>query len=217
MRPSIFQHRPQIVACDILIRCLAQYDKEYWCLMQLRIHAILERSLTNGPGERFVCWFQGCSIRCPGCFNPETHDPLGGYAMRTSELFDQMSMVDGINGVTISGGEPFDQAEALRELVTEIRNKVPLNILVYTGFTLEELESSPTTAACLRRIDWLISGGFDRAHRINHGPMGSSNQVIHQLSGLAWCPGFSQSVEVQVDTRGELVVTGFPGDWKGLE
>lgn len=185
--------------------------------MQLRVHAVLERSLANGPGERFVCWFQGCSIKCPGCFNPETHDRHGGFVSSTRELVDQITAVDGIAGVTISGGEPFDQAEALLELLTEIRNKTPLNTLVYSGFTLEELSLSPAAISCLRQIDWLICGRFERTQRIDQGPTGSSNQVIHQLSGLSWCPETSESVEVQVDTRGELVVTGFPHDWKGFE
>lgn len=185
--------------------------------MRLRLHGILERSLTNGPGERFVCWFQGCSIKCPNCFNPETHDMCGGVETTTTALLDEISRATGISGVTISGGEPFDQVDALYDLLKGIRDNLPLNIQVYSGYTLTELEASPDTMACLKLIDWLIAGRFKESLQIDHGPYGSSNQALHLLSGLPWPSEISESVEVQVDSQGEVVVTGFPGDWKVFE
>ena len=184
--------------------------------MRLRVHGILERSLTNGPGERFVCWFQGCTIKCPDCFNPETHDRHGGTDSSTEALFDAVLAVDGISGVTISGGEPFDQVDALYDLLKRIRDNTSLNILVYSGYTPVELESSPVAVACLKQIDWLISGRFDRSLQLQGGPYGSSNQVLHELSGEPWNHANCASLEVQVDSLGEIVVTGFPGDWKAF-
>lgn len=131
--------------------------------MEVRIHRILTGSRANGPGIRNVVWFQGCTLRCPGCFNPQTHAPHGGQSINVEELCDRLlSPFHPCDGITISGGEPFQQAEALLNLLQELqKQKAPL-ILVFSGYSYNELRNNPVSAACLPFIDALICGPYDR-------------------------------------------------------
>ena len=78
----------------------------------LRISGIIKDSIVDGPGLRFVVFTQGCNHNCLGCHNPQTHDLKGGYEISVSELAEIMAEQRLIRGVTLSGGEPFLQAEA---------------------------------------------------------------------------------------------------------
>lgn len=131
--------------------------------MEVRIHRILTGSRANGPGIRNVVWFQGCTLRCPGCFNPQTHAPHGGQSINVEELCDRMlSPYHPCDGITISGGEPFQQAEALLNLLQELRKHKAPSILVFSGYSYNELRNNPVSAACLPFIDALICGPYDR-------------------------------------------------------
>ncbi|MFH1265139.1 MAG: 4Fe-4S single cluster domain-containing protein, partial [Planctomycetota bacterium] len=82
--------------------------------MKIRLHAFEPASRANGPGLRAVVWFQGCTLRCPGCFNPGTHNPLSGHESDTATLAAEILAIRRkIEGVSVSGGEPFQQPEAL--------------------------------------------------------------------------------------------------------
>ncbi|MBZ0237815.1 MAG: radical SAM protein, partial [Deltaproteobacteria bacterium] len=74
--------------------------------MIARVHAREPRSRANGPGTRFVIWMQGCSLGCPGCFNPTTHAPAGGELVDTAALLAEVAATRGLDGLTLSGGEP---------------------------------------------------------------------------------------------------------------
>ena len=123
--------------------------------MKLRVNAILKGSRANGPGKRAVLWVQGCLRNCPGCFNPGTHDPGAGQWMGTTEAAEILTSEEN-DGVTISGGEPFDQPEALSELLRLLRQKGVSSILVFTGYSYETIQNLP----CLKAIDALICGPF---------------------------------------------------------
>jgi anaerobic ribonucleoside-triphosphate reductase activating protein len=150
--------------------------------MKIRLHSVEAASRANGPGLRAVVWVQGCTLGCPGCFNPGTHDPAGGYEVETGALVSQICSVSGIEGVSISGGEPFQQPEALAELLGRIR-ATPLSILVFTGYTLRELRAMPRAAAALGCIDVLVAGRYAASHGLGAGLLGSANQSIHLLTG----------------------------------
>ena len=123
--------------------------------MKIRVNSILRESYANGPGKRAVLWVQGCARNCPGCFNPGTHDPRAGQWMETTEAAEILSSEEN-DGVTISGGEPFDQREALSELLSLLRRKSVPSILVFTGYSYEAIRNVP----CLKDIDALICGPF---------------------------------------------------------
>ena len=150
--------------------------------MDLRIHAYEPASRANGPGRRAVVWTQGCSLGCLGCFNPATHDPAGGKTVDTAELAQRILTRDPpVDGVTLSGGEPFEQLHAIHDLLRRLDN-ADLSRLVFTGYTLEELQRLPGTEEVLRHVDVLIAGRYQKHRHVATGLLGSSNQKIHLLT-----------------------------------
>lgn len=129
--------------------------------MNVRVHEILMGSCANGPGIRNVVWFQGCTLSCPGCFNPQTHDPGAGFLLSADVLCEKLlSSGHPCDGITISGGEPFQQPEALLELLKKLHDEKAPPILLFSGYTFDFLQSAAVTAACLPLIDGLICGPF---------------------------------------------------------
>lgn len=104
------------------------------------IHSMLPRSAVNGPGDRAVVWFQGCDLRCPGCWNVASHPFDRNRDRPVHEVADWILSCPGIEGVTFSGGEPFQQAPELRALCECLKLRQPsLSIGAFTGYTLREL------------------------------------------------------------------------------
>lgn len=151
--------------------------------MKFRLHAFEPFSRANGPGLRAVVWFQGCTLGCPGCFNPATHDPHGGYESDTAWLAAEIpALAPPIDGISISGGEPFQQPDALLALLTRLAGS-GLSRLVFTGYTLDEIHRCRLGPEILQHLDVLIAGRYDAAQRVAKGLLGSSNQQIHLLTG----------------------------------
>lgn len=150
---------------------------------RLRLHQFLPSSRANGPGLRAVLWVQGCTLNCPGCFNPLTHPQNGGQWAFVEDLVAQICAVgDSIEGVTISGGEPFQQADAILALLQGLRAATNLSVVVFTGFTWEEVQRLPQASALLACIDILIAGRYDANQRLAHSLLGSANKTAHFLS-----------------------------------
>ena len=150
--------------------------------MKCRLHAIEPASRANGPGLRGVVWFQGCTLGCPGCFNPTTHDPGSGFEADTAELAEQLLRnPNGIEGVSLSGGEPFQQPAALLDLLQRLAAS-PLSKLAFSGYTLAEIRRQPLGSAILQHLDVLIAGRYVRPHHLAVGLLGSRNQQIHLLT-----------------------------------
>ena len=105
--------------------------------MKIRLAGIIENSINNGEGIRKVIFAQGCKHHCKGCFNPSTHDFNGGYECDTDKIIERINNDYMIDGVTFSGGDPFEQAEAFAEIAKNINPE--LNIWCYTGYTLQEI------------------------------------------------------------------------------
>jgi anaerobic ribonucleoside-triphosphate reductase activating protein len=109
----------------------------------MRIHQILHGSHVNGPGTRSVVWFQGCQgMNCPGCFNPHTHPRETGTEIDPSVLAEAVAhdAPAGTEGVTVSGGEPMQQALALHGFLSELRACKPgWSIGLFTGYSVSEL------------------------------------------------------------------------------
>lgn len=129
--------------------------------MNIRLHAFEPGSRANGPGRRAVVWFQGCAFNCPGCFNPATHGPLGGYLYDTGELAaDILALGDKIEGVSFSGEEPLQQPHALLDLLQKLAT-APLSHLLFSVYTLPEITALPLGTEILSHVDVLIAGRFD--------------------------------------------------------
>ena len=135
-------------------------------MSQLQLAGVIRESIVDGPGIRFVVFTQGCPHRCPGCHNPATHDPAGGYAGDTETLLREFRKNPLLAGVTLSGGEPFLQAAPLAGLAREI-HALGKSVVTYTGYTIEQLlaglEGHPGWEDLLRQTDILIGSRNQRA------------------------------------------------------
>lgn len=152
--------------------------------MKIRLAGIIENSISNGEGIRKVIFAQGCKHHCKGCFNPSTHDFNGGYECDTDKIIERINNDYMIDGVTFSGGDPFEQAEAFAEIAKNINPE--LNIWCYTGYTLQEIidkaNEKPEWVDLLTHIDVLVDGKFEEDKKDRNLKFkGSSNQNIIQL------------------------------------
>lgn len=147
--------------------------------MKIRLASDLQRdSIVDGAGIRTVIWTQGCAHKCPGCHNPGTHDFNGGFEVDIEEIEDEISSLEGQQGITFSGGDPVYQIDAVIELSKYIK-KCNLDIWVYTGFTYEQIIDMPRGKELLKNIDCLVDGPFILAKRTLDAPFrGSTNQRI---------------------------------------
>lgn len=129
----------------------------------LRIAGVVKESIVDGPGIRFTVFTQGCNHHCPGCHNPQTHDFDGGNVVSIDSLLEQIKKNPLLDGITLSGGEPFEQAEACGELARRA-HAMKLNVMTYSGYTFEEIvEGStyrPGWKELLQETDILVDGPF---------------------------------------------------------
>ena len=147
----------------------------------LRIAGTVQDSIVDGPGLRFSVFTQGCLHHCPGCHNPETHDPAGGRPVSVAALIEEMRKNPLTTGLTLSGGDPFLQAEACLPLA-EAAKASCRDVWVYTGYQYEDLSAETAPApwrALLEHIDVLVDGPFVLAQRSLSCPFrGSTNQRL---------------------------------------
>jgi anaerobic ribonucleoside-triphosphate reductase activating protein len=177
----------------------------------LNLHAVQWHSRANGPGNRAVFWFQGCSFRCPGCFNPATHSHAPRLLVPVSELLDRIEQSQStLEGITVSGGEPLEQPESLLHLVRGVRERTLLSVVLFSGLARERIQEVSLAQEILASVDVLIAGPFIRELRTGKNLRGSSNQEVHLLSNrydalqIAGTP----ISEVHIDSRGMISVTG---------
>lgn len=137
-----------------------------------------------GPGRRLILWVRGCGRRCPGCIAPELWEP--GEAQPIAPLALALRpLLSEVDGLTISGGEPFEQATALTALLDLLRNEQDVEVLVYSGYRLEELRALPDMEPLLSRVDLLIDSPFIDSEPNTLQWRGSDNQRVHLLSDRA--------------------------------
>lgn len=134
--------------------------------MRISLSGIAGDSIVDGPGIRLTIFTQGCPHHCPGCHNPQTHDPEGGSWGNTEDIAAAMAENPLLDGITLSGGEPFLQPVPCLVLAKEA-HRLGLNVWAYTGYTWEELltENNAERLELLRETDVLIDGPFLLAER----------------------------------------------------
>ena len=146
--------------------------------VSLRVAGVIEESIVDGPGIRFVLFLQGCRLHCPGCQNPQTWDFDGGTLVPSDEVLARIRENPLVHGVTFSGGEPFEQAEALLPLAKELKAQ-GYHLMAFSGFTLEQLVQKPECRALLEQLDLLVDGPFIEAQKsLDLRFRGSRNQRI---------------------------------------
>jgi len=149
---------------------------------ELRIAGTIKESIVDGPGIRYVVFAQGCNHNCPGCHNNHTHDFNGGVLTTVKALVEDIKKNPLLDGVTLSGGDPFEQSEAFAELAKEVK-ALGLSVMTYTGYTYEKLIEEKIVhkgwGALLRATDILVDGRFEEKCKNLLLPFrGSENQRI---------------------------------------
>lgn len=183
----------------------------------LRVAARVPCTTAEGPHVRYALWVQGCSLRCSGCCNPEMFDD-GGTVVPVATLVEEVARAardEGVEGITLLGGEPVDQAEAVAALCGQLRAR-GLGVLLFSGYTRDELLARPGGRALWDVVDCLVDGRFDVTRREDPGGrrfIGSRNQQLHHRTQRYADPALWQgpaSVEVHVDADGRVHAHGFP-------
>lgn len=132
--------------------------------MKIRLASDIQTdSIVDGEGLRTVIWTQGCSHNCEGCHNPKTHSFDGGFLVDTEDIKKEIAELKYQDGVTLSGGDPFFQVDAVLDIAEFCQSK-GLNVWCYTGFTFEKLlemsKNNHTILELLNNIDVLVDGKF---------------------------------------------------------
>lgn len=148
--------------------------------MLINIAGIVSDSIVDGSGIRLTVFTQGCKHNCKGCHNPETHSLSKGKSIDTDSILKEVLKNPLLDGVTLSGGEPFLQAGAAGDLAKKVK-EAGLNVWTYTGYTFEELlmQDDENILSLLKNTDVLVDGRFDLNNRTLDEPFkGSKNQRI---------------------------------------
>ena len=152
--------------------------------MNMRIAGIVNDSIVDGPGLRLAIFAQGCPHHCPGCHNPESHDFAGGSDMDTEKIIARMDANPLLDGITLTGGEPFEQPEACR-ILADAAHARGLNVWAYSGYTFEQLCAVPEKRRLLEACDVLVDGPFLLAERsLDLRFRGSKNQRVLKVSEM---------------------------------
>ncbi len=150
--------------------------------MNICIAGLVEDSIVDGPGIRYTIFTQGCPHLCEGCHNPASHDLQGGTLENTAEIINRFTQNPLLDGITLSGGEPFLQATACSE-IAKAAHQANLSVFTYTGYRIEDLvvmaKRNPAVKELLLETNVLIDGRFELDKRsLNLEFRGSSNQRI---------------------------------------
>ena len=180
---------------------------------EIRLANIIPVSEANGPGPHYTIWVQGCSLNCPGCFNPQTHNPEGGYSRSISSLLQEIIgywTQKKIRGVTITGGEPLQQITNVTILLKEIKSVGEIGTIILTGYNENELQKISGFDILTPYLDILITGRFLKKKKLQKGIRGSVNKKILFYSSFYQYHEFDEIPPVEVITHsdGSISITG---------
>lgn len=179
--------RPKLEIENSFVENIAKQSETESLEEAIYLYRIYHHSTVDGPGRRSVVQVAGCSIRCAGCYVPETHEQSNGKLTSIEKIVDEIDKQSGEHdGVTVLGGEPFDQPESLQILVEKLKAK-GYHLVIYSGYTVENLlaRESDCVNRILAKTDLLIDGAFVRELAKRAGEYrGSSNQrlIFHPIS-----------------------------------
>ena len=141
---------------------------------KLRLYMTAPCSEVLGPYKRFIVWVQGCKRRCKGCIAKDSWALDGGELVEVDAIVQQIFRQENIEGITISGGEPFLQQDALCELISKVRGHKDVGVIIYTGMKYSEIENT----ALAHFADLIIDGEYVEELNDNKSLRGSSNQNV---------------------------------------
>ncbi|MDH7576947.1 MAG: 4Fe-4S single cluster domain-containing protein [Bacillota bacterium] len=192
--------------------------------MRLYLGRIYYPVTSLGPGRRSGIWVQGCSRRCPGCMSPELLTPKSSSLCSVEGVFAEILKVASVcDGITISGGEPFEQAAPLAELCSLIKEYTSLDIMIYSGYTIDEIRAGTDDMnQLLQTADILIDGPFRLELPTRKLWRGSDNQNLYLLTPRAQkYKGFvdaeygpNRQLQLEMTADGKIMIIGIPaGDF----
>jgi len=169
-------------------------------------------SRVNGPGKRFTLWTQGCMKKCPNCFNPETWSHRPNKILSPYQIFELIKNYNDIDGVTISGGDPFEQEDELMSLLFLLHGKrYNKGVIVFSGFTKEQIEQNTIRKKCLEYIDVLIDGLYIDSLNSSVDLRGSANQKFYFFSDKIKEEELKFDHEIEISNSNDsIILTGFP-------
>ena len=195
----------------------------------LQVAQIIPCTEAEGPGKRFALWFQGCPLRCVECCNPEMLSFNGGTTIPSSDVIQQIQTAratQGIEGITLIGGEPFAHANSAAPIASAAR-AMNLSVMIFSGYTIEELRSQadPAVAELLQLCDLLVDGRYEKTQPdTSRRWIGSANQKMHFLTDFYASdhPDWNSKDTLEIRWNGdEVLINGFPAAdakslWKNL-
>lgn len=196
------------------------------------LHSKVASSMVNGPGNRAVIWFSGCTLSCKGCWNPETHPFDSNKEVPVDDIVNWVLSLDGIEGISYSGGEPLQQAPSLYLLIYKIHAARPeLTHLLFTGYSYKELELGKYRWRSRETADWksgtrelwheirkyldiAVTGRYNELVPSHSDPLrGSLNQEVKYFTDRYKTEDLpEQGVEVNIEDDGMIQITGFPNE-----
>ena len=169
----------------------------------------LDRSEIYGPGLRAVFWTQGCNLACKGCWNTQYWSKKGGNTILVSRLLEELDSINGIEGITLLGGEPLQQAEASLQLIKGCKEK-GLTVFLYTGYDPSEFDSA--MQQCFDLSDIAVTGRYEQGLRdTTLRWRGSTNQQVHFISNAYDDSVLKEQTEVEchILPNGEIRMVGY--------
>lgn len=200
--------------CYVGIRLVLKYQ---WIMndLLLKIAEIKIGTYALGPGYRAGIWVQGCPFHCKGCIAPEWIGP-GGQEFLVDDIVDRILSDDQLEGITLSGGEPMQQALSLANLIKKVRqNRPEINVICFTGYRYQDLakkENKNGILELISQLDLLIDGPYVQQKNDNIGLRGSSNQSFYYFSDRLRNHGLEiqpRKVEINLND-GNAFIVGIP-------
>lgn len=151
----------------------------------MRLLNYYEETIVDGPGLRFAFYFAGCKHACPGCHNKESWNPCAGSELGDEEFDHLLNIINAnpyLDGITLSGGDPLYEPEQLLIFLKRLKERCQLPIMLYTGYTIDQMYADKTIRKCLLYIDMVMDGRFEQDKRYPVKPFrGSWNQRLLYL------------------------------------
>jgi anaerobic ribonucleoside-triphosphate reductase activating protein len=168
-----------------------------------------------GEGRRIGIWVQGCNLVCEGCVSQTLWNKKGGDSISLLEIFNWVySKRNEFDGITITGGEPFQQYEQLITFLHLIKTKTKLNIQCFSGYYLQELKDIYPDLLFLKYIDVLVDGRYIKEQHDDANLIGSSNQTIYNIVenqvSVSKVISTSKKISLLIDKESQIYMTGIP-------
>ncbi|MDF2724686.1 MAG: radical protein [Paenibacillus sp.] len=191
------------------MKTIANEDAEGKGLKPLYVHDINPHSAVNGPGRRVVVWVQGCSLSCPGCFNPETHSRIHETVYENPQQLGRELGQLSVDGLTVSGGEPLEQADAVSALIEGFRQTNGGTVLLFTGFAADRILRLKQATQAILRADAVLAGPYIAG--ANDADIWQGKRLLLITDRIT--PRELEPVrqwEIQLNGNGRITMSGYP-------